>query len=259
MLVYIDRFALGAMIGVASVAYYVGPYEATTKLLLLPVSLSTALFPALSGTLSTGRANNGQQVYSASLRNVFLVLLPPLAVLAVFAPEILGLWLGPDYAVQSATALRVLALGVLINGLAQTPFTFLQAAGRPDLTAKFHIGELVLHLPLTWLLVANYGVSGAAFAWLVRVSIDTSLLIYANRKLLGLSAWEAVSGKRLEIGAAAIALILMLAVSRRFAGHSVVTMGAMAAFAIAVFGALAWWKVLAANEREAIRRLILRT
>lgn len=258
MLVYIDRFALGALAGVASVAYYVGPYEAATKLLLLPISLSTALFPALSGTLASGRATNAQPVFSASLRNVFLVLMPPLAVLAVFAPEILGLWLGPDYARESATVLRILALGVLINGLAQTPFTFLQAAGRPDLTAKFHIGELFLHLPVTWFLVVHYGVAGAALAWLIRVSIDTTLLMYANRRLLGLSMLDAFSGRGGALAGAASGLILLLAISRYFTPRSLAASGALVVLALLVFSAMAWWRVLEAGEREALAKVIKR-
>ncbi|MBA2687611.1 MAG: flippase [Gemmatimonadaceae bacterium] len=258
ILVYIDRFALAAIVGVASVAYYVGPYEAAVKLLLLPVSLSTALFPALSGTISSGRLTNAQPVFSASLRNVFLVLMPPLAVLAVFAPEILGLWLGPDYARESTTALRILALGVLINGLAQTPFTFLQAAGRPDLTAKFHIGELALHLPLTWVLVHRYGVAGAATAWLVRVTVDTTLLLWANRRLLGLSAWDAVEGKAIVLTGSAFSLLAMLGVSRRYSEHSLIATGALVLFALLVFAALAWWRVLEEGERVAVGRVIRR-
>ncbi len=255
LLVYIDRFALGAMIGVASVAYYVGPYEAVTKLLLLPVSLSTALFPALSGNLFAGHTKNAQPVYSASLRNVFLALMPPLAVLAVFAPEILGLWLGPDYARESALALRILAVGVLINGLAQTPFTFLQAAGRPDLTAKFHIAELAIHLPITWFLIVRYGVAGAACAWLIRVSIDTALLIGANRRLLGLSALDAMSGKGKELVLAVAGLVVMLTVSRFITG-TLVGAGAMVVFALSAFALFAWWRVLEAGERAAVARAL---
>ncbi len=258
MLVYIDRFALGAIAGVASVAYYVGPYEAATKLLLLPISLSTALFPALSGTLASGTAKNAQPVFSASLRNVFLVLMPPLAVLAVFAPEILGLWLGPDYARESATVLRILALGVLINGLAQTPFTFLQAAGRPDITAKFHLGELVLHLPVTWFLVVHYGVAGAALAWLIRVSIDTSLLMIANRKLLGISVLDAFSGRGLGLAIAAAGFVSLLAASRLVTSRSLVGSGALVVVALLVFTALAYWRVLEADERSALARVVRR-
>lgn len=258
LLVYIDRFALGALISVSAVAYYMGPYEAVTKLLLLPISLSTALFPALSGSFLGGTGQSSQPVFSASLRNVFLVLMPPLAVLAVFAPEILGLWLGPDYARESSMALRILALGVLINGLAQTPFTFLQAAGRPDLTAKFHIAELALHLPLTWYLVVHYGVSGAAIAWLTRVSIDTTLLFIANRKLLGLSAADAFSGRGLVVTAWAVGLLALLAISRYLTSTSLVAASATVVFALTVFAALAWWRVLEAGEREAVGRVLRR-
>lgn len=258
MLVYIDRFALGAIAGVASVGYYVGPYEAATKLLLLPISLSTALFPALSGTLSSGSATNAEPVFAASLRNVFLVLMPPLAVLALFAPEILGLWLGPDYARESATVLRILTLGVLINGLAQTPFTFLQAAGRPDLTAKFHLGELIFHLPVTWFLVIHYGVAGAALAWLIRVSIDTTLLMIANQKLLGISVLNAFSGRGGALTAASAGFIGFLAVSRYFTPRSLIASGALVVVALLVFSALAYWRVLEAGERSALARVIRR-
>lgn len=258
MLVYIDRFALGAIAGVASVAYYVGPYEAATKLLLLPISLSTALFPALSGTFASGVTKTAQPVFSASLRHVFLVLMPPLAVLAVFAPEILGSWLGPDYAHESATVLRILSLGVLINGLAQTPFTFLQAAGRPDLTAKFHIAELILHLPLTWFLVVEYGVSGAALAWLIRVSIDTALLMIANSRLLGLSGLDAFSGRAAALAGATGGLVVMLGISRYLTERSLSASVALVILALLLFSALAWSRVLEAEERAALCRVIRR-
>lgn len=259
ILVYIDRFALGAIVGVASVAYYVGPYEAVTKLLLLPISLATALFPALSGSLFANGAPGAQRLFSSALRNVFLLLLPPLAIFAIFAPEILTLWLGPDYGRESATPLRILAAGVLINGLAQTPFTFLQASGRPDLTAKFHLGELVLHLPLTWFLVANYGVTGAAISWLARVSIDTTLLLIANRKLLGLSAVAAFSGRAVPVVGSAIALLALLGVAHSLLSRSAPLAAVLVAVAVIGFCATAWLRVLEGGERDAIRRVLART
>jgi O-antigen/teichoic acid export membrane protein len=255
ILVYIDRFALGAIIGVASVAYYVGPYEAVTKLLLLPISLATALFPALSGSLLKNR-DSGQALFSSALRNVLLILLPPLAMLAIFAPEILGLWLGADYAIESAMPLRILAFGVLINGLAQTPFTFLQASGRPDLTAKFHLSELVLHLPLTWFLVTRFGVTGAAIAWLVRVSIDTTLLLIANKKLLGLSAVAAFSGRAFTVTGSALAMVGLMVVARGALVRSPALAATLVAISLIGFATIAWWRVLELNERAAIRRVL---
>ena len=39
---------------------------------------------------------------------------------------------------------------------------FLQAQGRADLTAKFHMLELVIYLPLLWWGIAQWGIAGVA-------------------------------------------------------------------------------------------------
>lgn len=256
MLVYIDRFALAGLAGIAAVAYYIGPYEAVTKLLLLPISLSTAIFPALAGITISEQHASAENLFSSALRNVLLVLLPPLAILAVFSPTILGIWLGHEYAVQSSTALRILALGVLINGIAQIPYTFLQAGGRPDLTAKFHLSELVLHIPLTWVLVRRYGVNGAATAWLIRVSIDTTLLFIANRKVLKLSPLGALAGKGLQVAFAAAVMFAGMAASYATQGVSWVSTFALLFAALLGFFAITWLRVLSGSERAMILRVL---
>jgi O-antigen/teichoic acid export membrane protein len=49
-----DRFLIGSMISVAMVGYYTAPYEAVTKLWMIPASLVTTVYPACSA-LGTGR------------------------------------------------------------------------------------------------------------------------------------------------------------------------------------------------------------
>ena len=68
---------------------------------------------------------------------------------------------------------------MLINSLAYVPYNLLQGIGRPDLTAKFHLLEVPLHVGLTWFLVTKFGLPGAALAWGLRVSLDFLLLIVA--------------------------------------------------------------------------------
>jgi hypothetical protein len=43
---------------------------------------------------------------------------------------------------RATAVLQVLAVGVLVNCLARVPLTVLQAKGRPDLPAKYHLAEL---------------------------------------------------------------------------------------------------------------------
>jgi O-antigen/teichoic acid export membrane protein len=40
--------------------------------------------------------------------------------------------------------------------------------------------ELIIHLPLAWLLIVHFGIVGAAVAWTIRVSIDACLLFWAT-------------------------------------------------------------------------------
>src|SRR4029079_6879172 len=48
VLVYLDRFVLGAVLGRGAVGFYTPPYELTGRLLIVPGSLLTAMFPMIS-------------------------------------------------------------------------------------------------------------------------------------------------------------------------------------------------------------------
>lgn len=100
-----------------------------------------------------------------------------------YARDILRWWLGIDFANQSALVLQILCIGVLINSLAWVPSSLLQGRGRPDLTAKFHLLELPLYVGGLWILVEEMGIVGAALAWVLRVTLDASLLFGACRVL----------------------------------------------------------------------------
>lgn len=195
MLVYFDRFALGALVGLTAVGYYTAPYEAVTRLLMIPTSLIGALFPLLTGLGVTAAVARIDDLFASSMRALLILMSVPAVLAFVFAPEFLRFWMGPEYALHGALALRILALGVLINAIAHVPYTFLEASGRPDVPAKFHVVELIAYVPAAWYLVGNYGITGAAIAWTTRSALDTMLLLLAARRIVR------VSLKRVVIGA----------------------------------------------------------
>jgi O-antigen/teichoic acid export membrane protein len=112
------------------------------------------------------------------------LLIGPILMLVLFAPGLLDLWLGAQVAAAAGNATRILAIGLLFNAAAFVPSTYLSALGRPDISAKFHMFEIVIHLPLAWWLVTRYGIVGAASAWTIRVIFDAILLFWAARRLL---------------------------------------------------------------------------
>jgi O-antigen/teichoic acid export membrane protein len=185
LLVYFDRFALGNIAGVAAVGFYTAPYEGVSRLLLVAVSLALSLLPALTALEAHGERTHSKTLMASAARTLALVLIPPLALIGLLAPQLLTIWLGSSYAAQSATAVRILSAGVFANAMAQLPLVNLYAVDRPDLPAKCHLIELVVHIPLTVLLIRSFAITGAALAWTTRVLLDLSLLVIAWRRTQG--------------------------------------------------------------------------
>lgn len=182
LIIYLDRFLIGAIVSAAAITYYATPYEVISKLLLIPGALTGVLFPAFSANY----VRNPEFAKKLSLRAVkytFLLLFPIILVIITFAYEGMYLWLGEKFAVNSSFILQLLAVGVLFNSLAYIPFSFLQGIGRPDVTAKLQLIELPFYLAAMWYGITNYGIEGAAMIWMLRMIIDTSLLFWLNEKI----------------------------------------------------------------------------
>jgi O-antigen/teichoic acid export membrane protein len=185
-----------------------------------------------------------------------VVMAIPLSVIVVFAPDLLRVWLGGQYAVESANALRVLAIGVFANTLAQPLFVTLYARNRPDLPAKFHLIELGLHLPTTILLIKTFGITGAAVAWTARVILDLCLLFWAAARTSKISVKDLAGGRAVS-GAVVVALLLAgLVVSKLLASISVAVTAVVALGIVAIFIVASWLWVFRDAERSAIRGML---
>jgi len=256
LLVYLERFLLASRAGVAAVAYYTAPYEVVTRLLILPTGLAGALFPALSAAgAGRGGADRGESLLARPFRFLLLTLAPPVVVLIVCGGPALGLWLGAGYAQRSTAALAILATGVLANGLAFLPYIYLLARGRPDLPAKFHLLELPLYIAAGWLLIGGLGVSGAALAWTLRVTVDALLLAGAASRVAAVSPGRLFGSQAGRVVRAVLALTAVGAAVLALAPGAVLRIALMAA-ALVVFAAVAWRWVLDAAERAAIARML---
>jgi len=182
LMVYLDRFLIGALLSVTAVAYYTTPWEVVTKLFIVSSAVTGVLFPAFSSSFAQDPSRS-IQLYKKGIKYVFIILFPIILFIVVFARDILQLWLGNDFADNSHRPMQLLAIGVLINCLASIPFAFIQGRGRADLTAKLHLLEVLIYLPGAYWLISHYGIVGASLAWVLRVSIDALLLfIVVERK-----------------------------------------------------------------------------
>jgi len=255
LLVYLERFLLASLAGVTAVAYYTAPYEAVTRLLIVPGALAGALFPAFSaGGAVTATRGDSERALGRPLRFLLLTLAPPVIIVVTCAGPLLTLWLGPTYAARSAAAFAILGLGVLINGIAFVPYTYLLGQSRPDIPAKFHLFELPLYIVAGWVLIRAWGVNGAALAWSLRVTLDTLLLVAAVARRTKVPAAQ-LFGERGGRAMVAVAGFGAFAAGAAALLGSPGTRLVVVAAASAAFAAVAWVFVLDDVERAGLRRL----
>ncbi len=244
LMVQMDRFLVGAIVSTAAVTYYTTPYELITKGWFLSNAVLGVIFPAFATSYVQDRKRT-VMLFERCLRYVAIILFP-LALVSIGAGhEMMMIWLGADFARQSTSVMQWLAIGVLLNGLAQVPSALIQGIGRPDLTFKIHLAELPPYLLAAWVLTSRYGITGTAMAWAGRTALD--LVLY-----FAVAGWILPGGgevvRRASRGLSpALALLAAAALPFGVAYRAAV----LAAGSIAYL-AVVWGKLLTEQERALV-------
>jgi O-antigen/teichoic acid export membrane protein len=245
LMVSMDRFVIGALISVTAVAYYTAPYEVVTKLWMIPGALTGVLFPAFAQAWVQDE-HRTVRLLGQGLKYTFVLLFPITLVIIALGHEGLLLWLGPEYARHSTAVLQWLAVGVFLNCLAQIPFALIQAAGRPDQTAKLHLLELPFYLAILWWLIRSSGIEGAAAAWTLRCFVDTVAVFILARRLFPSRGFH-LGWLALGTLGAALAGVLAL-VPLDFP-----TRAGLLVVALLLFGLFAWSGLLSPEEKGKLK------
>ena len=179
LMVVMDRFAIGALLGPKPVAHYTVPFQLAERTSLLPSALSNALFPRMAAADPA----ESRQLAGAAIRSLAVVLTPLTAVGMLLMQPFLAWWLNPMFAAEAGLPGQLLLLGFWINAFALVPFALLQAAGRPDTIAKCHLVEVVPYLVLLYVALRLLGTPGAALVFGLRTLVDCMLLMHFAGKL----------------------------------------------------------------------------
>ncbi|WP_162009702.1 flippase [Methylocystis heyeri] len=174
LLVVLDRFVIGSMMSASAVTYYVVPFQLAERATLLPSALTQALFPRFAADSIV----ESRQLATLSTRALAAVTTPAMIFALLVVEPFFRLWIGPEFASNAYVTALILLLAYWINGLAYVPYTQLQAAGRPDLTAKCHLVELLPYLAVLFLGLRLWGIPGAAVAFALRTFGDWALLMW---------------------------------------------------------------------------------
>jgi O-antigen/teichoic acid export membrane protein len=181
LILYSDRFLIGALISAAAITYYATPFEVVTKMLLIPGALVGVLFPVFSASFLS-KPEISKDLFLRGVKFIFLIIYPVVFLVVTFAYEGMGLWLGEKFAVNSSLILQFLAIGILMNSISMIPNNFFQGIGKPKIPTLINLAELPVYILVMWILIKNYGIKGAAAAYLIMATIDAVIMyLFASK------------------------------------------------------------------------------
>lgn len=191
---HLDKLIVGALLGLAAAAFYAIPVLVAQRLVALVANVATAFLPAASDLHGRGDAARFEQLYLRSSKLVALLVFPSAALLALYAEPILHLWLGEEFARNSAWPLRLLAVGYAVNALTTMPALAADSIGRPRVPAAFSVASAALNVVLSLALIPPFGLVGASAAILLTsVVLLPPFLLYVHRRVLHLGVWNLVA------------------------------------------------------------------
>lgn len=170
----LDKFLIGSYINVANVAIYTIPDNLTRRLSIFPGALSRSLFPRFSS-----EAKLSPELFERSFYLLLAVMTPITVAFILGIHLFLRLWIGSAIAESATPVAIVLVIGIFLNSLAYLPATYLQATGRPNLNARFHLIEIVPHVVFLFLGIHYFGLIGVALGLLATTGLDAALLFAA--------------------------------------------------------------------------------
>jgi O-antigen/teichoic acid export membrane protein len=247
VLLYADRFLVGALIGLTAVAFYATPLDLVMRMWILPVAVAQALLPAIASSFRTAPDRTALLLRRGALIVAGLVL-PACLVIVASAEWLLWLWLGQDFAQGGGMVLRILGVGIFFSCLAFVPGVLLDAIGRPEVVATFSLVQAAVFLPLGAALLVLMGIEGAAIAWAARAATDC-----AGRFLLAARFYPPArdAGRALLplLGAAGVGLAVMVPLPGVVAA---VFVGMLTLGAVVVLG----WRIAPMEDRAMLLKRV---
>jgi O-antigen/teichoic acid export membrane protein len=176
-----EKLAIGLARSLEDFTFYTVPFNAIIKFTVISGAVVRVLMPRLAALGARGEGADARVLTERVDRILVTAMIGLLAPVIGLAPELLRLWVGEAFELNSTSATRVLLVGIGVNMAAFPAHAAVLARGRPTHLTALYAAEVVLHLVVVYVLVTRMGLVGAAAAWTARVALDT----LAQRVLAG--------------------------------------------------------------------------
>ena len=182
-----EKLVVGMTGPIRDFTYYTVSFSAVMRMTILAAVLSSLLVPRLARMAAGGELESAGRLTHQSTRLLTACMMLLAAPLAALAPDLLRLWMGPDFALHGGLPARLLLIGLVVNTSVYAANAAVLARARPMVLPLLYLAELVLHLACVAVAVRLWGLPGAAAAWVFRASIDAAAQRILAARALGVS------------------------------------------------------------------------
>lgn len=164
----LDKVILSRTVGLGELGRYTIAGIPARSLSLLTAPVFTVIYARLSSLAATNDHAAMENLYRNGTRLFLAIVMPLSAFVGLFSYEILTIWTG-DAALAKVIApvAAFLIYGSALNTIMVFPFALQLAFGNPRLAALISAVLIVGFLPLLFWMIADFGIVGAAGAWLI--------------------------------------------------------------------------------------------
>jgi O-antigen/teichoic acid export membrane protein len=176
------RWIITQRIGVTEL----GLFFMAARLAYLPYQVVTELVSEVAFPLFAQLQKNGTKTAHA-FRSLFIgtlaLLLPASAILVVLIPDLVEAVLGERWS-GAIVVMQLLVIANVAGVAGDTIVPLLKGVGRPKNVFVLDTIQLLVLVPVAWVLVGRHGLAGAGFAMLVTVVISQAFAIRYVAKIL---------------------------------------------------------------------------
>jgi O-antigen/teichoic acid export membrane protein len=239
-----DTLVIASIRNAAAAAPYAAALKLQTGLQSLSLPVVYQLMPMVSDLSSRGESEEVRRRLTLATRATLQVTLPVAAVLALFADDSIGLWLGPSAPSVTARILVVLMIAQVVMLTAAPAEQVLVGVGRVRVIGLLALVDGCSNLGISIALVSRYGAIGAAVGTLATSAVLAPVKLPLAARALGIPlgglAWDGLARPLVStlpsLAAMCAVRIFMTEGSSRLLVGAVVGLGLALAVGIAEIG-----------------------
>jgi O-antigen/teichoic acid export membrane protein len=175
-----DEFLLGAFTNLSNVTFYNLGSKSASYGRYVPLQIIAPLAPAAAELSAKNETEKLRGLFLDTTKYLNSISIPIFVFLFVFADHFFLAWMGAGYD-TSALILRILAVGFLLNFMLSVPGNIIiPNTGKPKYQMFEGLIYLGINLVLSYILIINYGIAGAAIGNVISVIISSVYIFYTS-------------------------------------------------------------------------------